>query len=158
MTLIGPTLILCIGRGNWELSCRRWWVALWHLVPTIVCLESWSIVTILLIHRCDKGNPMQHIGSVSRYISLFPLVFYIACLFSCFVLFLPRFILPFLCWGRLSWSTGSGQVDRGAIVSFHLFKFNIIYFNCAFTKIIVPKAGNRTLATMPARESWVVAR
>jgi hypothetical protein len=39
-----------------------------------------------------------------------------------------------------------------------LFKFNVIYFNCAFTKLIVPKEGNRALATMPARESWVGAR
>jgi hypothetical protein len=37
-------------------------------------------------------------------------------------------------------------------------EFNIIYFNCAFTKLIVPKEGNITLATMPARESWVGAR
>jgi hypothetical protein len=37
-------------------------------------------------------------------------------------------------------------------------QFNVIYFNCAFTKLIVPKEGNRTLATMPARESWVGAR
>jgi hypothetical protein len=37
-------------------------------------------------------------------------------------------------------------------------KFNVIYFNCAFTKLIVPKEGNRTLAAMPARESWVGAR
>jgi hypothetical protein len=37
-------------------------------------------------------------------------------------------------------------------------QFNVIYFNCAFTKLIVPKAGNITLATMPARESWVMAR
>jgi hypothetical protein len=37
-------------------------------------------------------------------------------------------------------------------------QFNVIYFNVAFTKLIVPKAGNRTLATMPARESWVGAR
>jgi hypothetical protein len=37
-------------------------------------------------------------------------------------------------------------------------QFNVIYFNCAFTKLIVPKAGNRTLATMPACESWVMAR
>jgi hypothetical protein len=35
---------------------------------------------------------------------------------------------------------------------------NVIYFNCAFTKLIVPKEGNITLATMPARESWVGAR
>jgi hypothetical protein len=41
---------------------------------------------------------------------------------------------------------------------FQRITFNVIYFNCAFTKIIVPKAGNRTLATMPARESWVGAR
>jgi hypothetical protein len=37
-------------------------------------------------------------------------------------------------------------------------QFNIIYFNCAFTNIIVPKEDNRTLATMPARDSWVGAR
>jgi hypothetical protein len=43
-------------------------------------------------------------------------------------------------------------------VLYHKIQFNVIYFNCAFTKLIIPKAGNRTLATMPARESWVVAR
>jgi hypothetical protein len=37
-------------------------------------------------------------------------------------------------------------------------QFNVIYFNCAFTKQIVAKEGNRTLATMPAHESWVQAR
>jgi hypothetical protein len=37
-------------------------------------------------------------------------------------------------------------------------QFNVIYFNCAFTKLIVPKAGNRMLAAMPARESYVMAR
>jgi hypothetical protein len=36
-------------------------------------------------------------------------------------------------------------------------QFNVILFNCAFTKLIVPKAGNITLATMPARESWLMA-
>jgi hypothetical protein len=39
-----------------------------------------------------------------------------------------------------------------------LFIFNVIYFNCAFTKLIVPKLGNRTLATLPGRENWVMAR
>jgi hypothetical protein len=36
-------------------------------------------------------------------------------------------------------------------------KFNVIYFNCAFNKLIFPKEGNITLSTMPARESWVGA-
>jgi hypothetical protein len=38
--------------------------------------------------------------------------------------------------------------------SFH----NVIYCNRAFTKLIVPKEGYRTLSTMPAREIWVGAR
>jgi hypothetical protein len=50
-----------------------------------------------------------------------------------------------------------GLTVGGALV-LQLFLFNVIFFNCAFTKLIVPKAGNRTLATMPARESWVMAR
>jgi hypothetical protein len=37
-------------------------------------------------------------------------------------------------------------------------QFNVIYFNCAFTKLIFPKEGNITLATMPAHEIWVKAR
>jgi hypothetical protein len=42
-------------------------------------------------------------------------------------------------------------------ISTHM-QFNVIYFNCAFTKLIFPKEDNRTLATMPACESWVGAR
>jgi hypothetical protein len=37
-------------------------------------------------------------------------------------------------------------------------QFNVIYFNCAFTKLIVPKEGNRMLVAMPAHETWVEAR
>jgi hypothetical protein len=40
----------------------------------------------------------------------------------------------------------------------HPIQFNVIYSNCAFTKLIAPKAGNITLATIPAREIWVMAR
>jgi hypothetical protein len=40
---------------------------------------------------------------------------------------------------------------------YHSIQFNVIYFKCSFTKLIVPKAGNRTLSTMPAREIWVMA-
>jgi hypothetical protein len=48
--------------------------------------------------------------------------------------------------------------DRTTLHIDYSIKFNVIYFNCAFTELIVPKAGNITLATMPARESWVRAR
>jgi hypothetical protein len=43
------------------------------------------------------------------------------------------------------------------VVRSHI-QFNVIYFNCAFSKLIVPKEGNITLATMPAHKSWVMAR
>jgi hypothetical protein len=36
-------------------------------------------------------------------------------------------------------------------------KFNVIYLSCDFTKLIVLKEGNSTLATMPAHNSWVKA-
>jgi hypothetical protein len=35
-------------------------------------------------------------------------------------------------------------------------QFNIIHFNCAFSKLIFPKEGNIKLATMPVHKSWVV--
>jgi hypothetical protein len=52
----------------------------------------------------------------------------------------------------------SSQAMASAKIMSSTIQFNVIYFNCAFTKLIVPKAGNRTLATMPARKSWVMAQ
>jgi hypothetical protein len=40
----------------------------------------------------------------------------------------------------------------------HNIQFNIIYVNCAFSKLIIPKEGNRALSTMPAQMSWIMAR
>jgi transcription termination factor NusB len=37
-------------------------------------------------------------------------------------------------------------------------QFNIIYFNCAFSKLIFPKEGNITLSTMPVHMRWDMAR
>jgi hypothetical protein len=39
----------------------------------------------------------------------------------------------------------------------HDIQFNVIYFNCAFTKLIVPKEGNITLSTMTDHKSFIKA-
>jgi hypothetical protein len=36
--------------------------------------------------------------------------------------------------------------------------FIIIIFNCAFSKLIFPKEGNRMLATIHTQKSWAIAR
>jgi hypothetical protein len=54
------------------------------------------------------------------------------------------------------WIAGTRMIQQGTDGLSILF--NIIYFNCAFSKLIVPQEGNIMLAKMPAHKSWVVVR